>query len=66
MSETMNQRVWVAVRVQRGFISDIRAYCEEAPARRRERSWRREMNRDYDETAVSAVRVNTGPRKARS
>jgi len=57
MSNTMNQRIWVAVRVQRGFVTDIRAYRDEESARRCERSWRRRMNPDYDETGVSAVRV---------
>jgi hypothetical protein len=66
MSETRNQRIWVAVRVQRGFVSDIRAYRDEASARSRERSWRRQMNPDYDETGVSAVRINKGRAPARS
>lgn len=57
MSNMLNQRIWVAVRVQRGFVSDIRAYRDEESARRCERSWRRRMNPDYDETGVSAVRV---------
>lgn len=53
----MNQRIWVVVRVQRGFVSDIRAYRGEKSARGRERSWRRRMNPDYDEIGISAVRV---------
>lgn len=57
MSNMLNQRIWIAVRVQRGFVSDIRAYRDEESARRCERAWRRRMNPDYDETGVSAVRV---------
>ncbi len=57
MSNRNNQRIWVTVRVQRGFVTDIRAYSDEQSARRCERSWRRGMNPDYDETGVSAVRV---------
>lgn len=57
MSNTVNQRIWVIVRVQRGFITDIRAYREEKSARRCERLWRRRINPDYDEIRVSAVRV---------
>lgn len=53
-----SRNIWVAVRVQRGFVSDVRAYDSEKPARRQERSWRRRLNPDYDETFVSRVRVN--------
>lgn len=57
MSSIMNQRIWVAVRVQRGFISDVCAYCDEKSAGRCERSWRHRMNADYDEIVVSAAHV---------
>jgi len=50
--------IWVAVRVQRGFVSDIHAFGDERAARQREASWRRRMNPDYDETAVSHVHVS--------
>ena len=63
MTSMLNERIWVAVRVQRGFVSDIRAYRDEEAARRCERLWRRRMNPDYDETGVSAVRVK--PQKSR-
>jgi hypothetical protein len=59
MSEARDRKVWVVVRVQRGFISDIRAFREREFAMRQERSWRRRMNRDYDETGISEVIVNT-------
>ena len=58
MSKERDRRIWVVVRVQRGFVSDIRAFRERELARRQERSWRRRMNRDYDETGVSEVLVN--------
>lgn len=57
MSERKDKTIWVAVRVQRGFVSDIRAYESERSARHQESSWRRQMNPDYDETCVSNVRV---------
>jgi hypothetical protein len=62
MRERDNKPIWVAVRVQRGFVTEIRAYAEQAAARRTERSWRRRMNPDYDETGLSvvAVKVNRG------
>ncbi|MDI6774190.1 MAG: hypothetical protein QME60_02175 [Verrucomicrobiota bacterium] len=58
MSNDNNLRIWVAVRVQRGFVADIRAYNDRAAACRTERSWRQRMNPDYDETGLSAVAVN--------
>ena len=57
MRNTKDKMIWVAVRVQRGFVSDIRAYGNERSARQQESSWRRQMNPDYDETAVSNVRL---------
>ena len=65
MSDTVNQPVWVAVRVQRGFVTDMRAYRDEKSARRCERSWRHQMNPDYDETDVALVCVKPR-RKSRS
>jgi hypothetical protein len=55
MRNVKYQKIWVAVRVERGFITEIRAYHNEQSARHREYLWRREMNPDYDETAVSDV-----------
>jgi hypothetical protein len=68
MSKTMYQWIWVAVRVQGGFITEVRAYRNEDSARRCERSWRRKMNPEYDETAVSAVRLKSSesPRSSES
>ena len=60
MSEKPNQGIWVAVLVERGFVSEVRAYGDETSARRRERSWRQQMNPDYDETEVSWVTVDWG------
>src|SRR5512143_495284 len=65
MNSEEKQEVWVAVRVRRGFITDIRAYDDPAPARRTERRWRSRMNSDYDEGAVACVVVNTGRRTPR-
>ena len=58
MHNTHNQKIWVVVRVQRGFISEVKAYNSEETARRKERTWRRYLNPDYDETSVSHVRIN--------
>lgn len=57
MSDRLNKEIWIAVRVERGFVAEIRAYRTKAAARRMESSWRRRMNPDYDETGLSAVVV---------
>ncbi len=66
MRSNTGERIWVAVLVERGFVSEIEAYRDEALARRRERLWRRGMNPDYDETALCDVIVNESRIKHRS
>lgn len=46
------KQIWVAVKVERGFISDARAYESFDSAKRAERRWQSSSNPDYDETAV--------------
>ena len=58
-----NNRVWVAVYVWRGFVGDIQAFEDEKEARRQERSWRRQMNPTYDETAVEHVQIKLSTRR---
>lgn len=57
MYDTDNNGIWVAVRVQRGFVSNVNAFEDERAARNRAVSWRCRMNPDYDEIAVSHVRM---------
>jgi len=57
MGERKSRRIWVAVRVWRGFISDVRAYSCESSAKRQAASWRRRINPDYDEVDVASVTV---------
>jgi hypothetical protein len=57
MTVTNENNLWIAVRIQRGFVTQVKAYIDEGPARRQEKRWRRIMNPDYDETAVSRVRI---------
>lgn len=59
MSKTRGQRIWVAVRIERGFVSDVKAFQERELAVRQERSWRLRMNPDYDETGVAQVGIST-------
>lgn len=63
MPSTTYETIWVAVHVQRGFVSDVRAYQKELSARRKARAWRCQDNPDYDETSVSKVRVIRQPRR---
>ena len=58
MVKTDRKTVWVAVRVWRGFINDVKVYTDEKRARRKESSWRRELNPDYDEAAVFCAHIN--------
>lgn len=57
MDSRMKQTVWVAVRVQRGFVAEVRGFADEVSARRRERYWRCRMNPDYDDTGISSILV---------
>lgn len=66
MNASTGERIWVAVLVERGFVSEIEAYRDKESARRREQSWRRRMNPDYDETGLCDVVVNESRRKHRS
>ena len=65
MAKPSRQRIWVAVRVQRGFISEVKAFKEREVALRQERYWRRDMNFDYDETAVAPVTISMARLSAR-
>lgn len=47
--------VWAAVRIERGFVVEVKAYTHEGFALRQERTWRSKMNMDYDETGVCEV-----------
>jgi len=44
--------VWVAIRSQRGFITDAAVFETEHAAQVREKRWRSSANRDYDESVV--------------
>jgi len=46
------KKIWVAVKVERGFICDARAYESFSSAKQTEGRWRSRINPDYDETAV--------------
>lgn len=46
------KQIWVAIKVERGFISDAKVYESFNSAKRTELRWRSRCNPDYDETAV--------------
>ena len=49
------QRIWVAVRVERGFIVEVKAFATKKSAQGQEQRWRSAMNPDYDETGICDV-----------
>jgi hypothetical protein len=51
-NKSNHKQVWVAIKVERGYISDARAYETFKSAKQTERRWRSRINPDYDETAV--------------
>ena len=50
-------KIWVAVKVERGFISTVKAYKSKSLALNKEKSWRNKINPDYDETAIKQVKI---------
>ena len=55
-SEGLN-RLWIAVKVERGFAAEVRAFSVEEPAMLQERIWRLNMNPDYDDTETFEVPI---------
>lgn len=51
------KELWVAVKVERGFISEAKVFESEQAARQAERKWRARLNPDYDEAAVLKSRL---------
>ena len=43
---------WVAVKVERGFPVKVRGFRRKHDAEKQERTWRKTMNLDYDESEV--------------
>lgn len=53
MKQKINlKKLWVAVKVERGFICKAKVFESANLAKRAERRWRSRLNPDYDETAV--------------
>jgi hypothetical protein len=50
--KTVSKKLWVAVKVQRGFICKAKVYESFGSARTIVRRWQSRLNPDYDEAAV--------------
>lgn len=55
--EHPHKDLWVAVKVERGFISEAKVFESEQAAGQTERKWRARLNPDYDEAAVLMSRL---------
>jgi hypothetical protein len=58
MKNKAEKVLWIAVKVQRGYISEAKVYRTCGAARRAERRWRTRINPDYDEVGVVQSRLN--------
>ncbi len=54
--------VWVAVKIERGFVSEARLFESLRKAEQTERRWRKALNLDYDETGVVSAGLSTSLR----
>jgi len=52
-----SQELWVAVKVERGFICAAKVFESEQAAKQTELKWRARLNPDYDEAAVVKTRL---------
>jgi hypothetical protein len=54
--------LWVAVKVERGYICEAKIYDSFDSAKRTEQRWQSRLNPDYDEAAVLRGKVITNRR----
>jgi len=66
MAKPTLKKMWVLVRIQRGFVSEVRGYMRKSSALRQERIWRKFNNPDYDDTSLSAMELNGSTIKSTS
>lgn len=52
--------LWVAVKVERGYVSEARLCETQSSAERVEKNWRRRLNPDYDEAGVVKCQLDPG------
>jgi len=58
MAKEINQQVWVAVRIERGFPVEAKGYRNKESAEKQEQIWRKDINLDYDETGVLEMEID--------
>lgn len=51
------QRIWVAIRIERGFPVEAKGYRNRKHAEKQEQVWRKRINLDYDETGVLEMSI---------
>lgn len=52
MAKQGKEKIWVTVRVERGFIAEVKAFATKKSALRQEQRWGTAINPDYDETGI--------------
>jgi len=60
MSTQTATPTWVAVKVERGFPTEVRGFHRKSAAEKQERQWRKTLNPDYDETEVLPLVITEG------
>ncbi len=61
-SSRVQAPLWVAVKVERGYISEARVFESLNAAEQTARKWRSLLNPDYDEAGVVKGRLSSGLR----
>jgi len=59
----LENKLWVAVKVWRGFPAELKAFYTEKAALKQEKIWRKQMNLEYDETGI--FKINKIGRRAK-
>ena len=59
MKQNKRHKIWVAVRVERGFPVEAKGFLKKSSAIKMEKTWRIRMNPDYDETDVLPLNMST-------
>ena len=57
MTNASKQRIWVAIRIERGFPVEAKGYRTRKSAEKQEQVWRKGINLDYDETGVLEMSI---------
>jgi hypothetical protein len=50
-------KIWVAIRIERGFPVEVKGYRRRKFAEKQEQAWRKCINLDYDETGVLEMSI---------